>query len=152
MNKDDAEKLAVELTNKTLQERIKILRAHTIQATRPQNGYTYQTLVKEKTANRALQMRLRAALRPFGVAPSQYMLLGLIRDTPDMTVSKLAKRMDTSLAFVTTTLNVLESRQLISREAHKQDNRAKVLNYTGGELLDKIEKKLQDKLTVLEVA
>lgn len=55
-----------------------------------------------------------------------------------MRVSDLASQLDTSLAFVTTTLNVLEAKNIVERAHHAQDNRAKVVHLTA-EFAPKVE-------------
>lgn len=65
-----------------------------------------------------------------------------------MRVSDLAQRLDTSLAFVTTTLNVLEAKGIVSRSSHAQDNRAKIVRLTDAfrPRVDGIEKEVSDQL------
>ena len=65
-----------------------------------------------------------------------------------MRVSDLANRLDTSLAFVTTTLNVLEAKGIVSRNSHAQDNRAKIIRLTDmfRPQVDGIEKEVAQKL------
>lgn len=67
-----------------------------------------------------------------------------------MRVSDLAQQLDTSLAFVTTTLNVLEAKEIVTRSSHAQDNRAKIVRLSDTfrpnvELIEKeIAQKMQD--------
>ena len=51
-------------------------------------------------------------------------------DHLDVRPNSLAHQLDTSLAFVTTTLNVLEAKNIVSRANHTQDNRAKIVRLT----------------------
>lgn len=59
----------------------------------------------------------------------QWSILGLVADAGDagIRISDLAKELDTSLAFVTTSVNVLEAKGFVARSEHAHDSRAKLV-------------------------
>lgn len=111
---------------------------------------TYQTTLTQARAHRALKTKLSYFLRPHNLTMMQWVIVGSLHDTGDtgMRVSDLAQRLDTSLAFVTTTLNVLEAKGIVSRSHHAQDNRAKIVRLTEAfrPQIDSIEKEVSKKL------
>ncbi|HVI69570.1 MAG TPA: MarR family transcriptional regulator [Magnetospirillaceae bacterium] len=111
---------------------------------------TYQTTLTQARAHRALKTKLSYFLRPHNLTMMQWAIVGSLYGAGEtgMRVSDLAHRLDTSLAFVTTTLNVLEAKAIVSRSSHAQDNRAKIvrLTETFRPSVDSIEKEVSEKL------
>jgi len=111
---------------------------------------TYQTTLTQARAHRALKTKLSYFLRPHNLTMMQWAIVGSLHDAGEtgMRVSDLANRLDTSLAFVTTTLNVLEAKGIVSRNSHAQDNRAKIIRLTDmfRPQVDGIEKEVAQKL------
>ncbi len=93
---------------------------------------TYQTTLLQARAHRALKTKLSYFLRPHNLTMMQWAIVGSLYSagTTGMRVSDLAQQLNTSLAFVTTTLNVLEAKGIVKRDHHAQDNRAKVVSLT----------------------
>ncbi len=90
---------------------------------------SYQAAVIQSRAHRVIKETLAHALREYGVTMMQWSVIGLVSDagTNGLRISDLAKTLDTSLAFVTTSINVLEAKGIVYREGHTQDNRAKLV-------------------------
>lgn len=90
---------------------------------------TYQAVVLQSRAHRAIKTLLTELLKDHGVTMMQWSILGLVADAGDngMRISDLAHALDTSLAFVTTSVNVLEAKGFVARTGHTQDNRAKLV-------------------------
>jgi DNA-binding MarR family transcriptional regulator len=100
---------------------------------------TYQNTLTQARAHRAIKTKLSYFLRPHNLTMMQWAITGSLYEAGDtgLRVSDLAKKLDTSLAFVTTTLNVLEAKNIVHRDHHTQDNRAKVVRLTK-EFADKV--------------
>lgn len=93
---------------------------------------TYHNTLTQARAHRALKTKLSYFLRPHNLTMMQWAIVGSLYKAGEtgMRVSDLAAQLDTSLAFVTTTLNVLEAKNIVQRDHHAQDNRAKVVRLT----------------------
>lgn len=100
---------------------------------------TYQNTLMQARAHRAIKTKLSYFLRPHNLTMMQWAIAGSLYQAGDagLRVSDLAKKLDTSLAFVTTTLNVLEAKGIVHRDHHTQDNRAKVVRLSK-EFADKV--------------
>jgi DNA-binding MarR family transcriptional regulator len=111
---------------------------------------TYQTTVTQARAHRALKTKTSYFLREHNITMMQWAIIGSLYTAGDagMRVSDVAAQLDTSLAFVTTTLNVLEAKNIVSRASHAQDNRAKIVRLTPefAPKVQAIEKELATKL------
>lgn len=93
---------------------------------------TYQAAVVQSKAHRALKAEVSRFLRDYNLTMMQWSILGFIHDAGQKgaRISDLAESLDTSLAFITTSINVLEAKGTVYREAHGQDNRAKIVRLT----------------------
>lgn len=93
---------------------------------------TYQTTVTQARAHRALKTHVSYFLREHELTMMQWSIIGLVYQAGDsgVRVSDLAKLLDTSLAFITTTVNVLQAKEMLERSTHEQDNRAKIVRLT----------------------
>jgi DNA-binding MarR family transcriptional regulator len=90
---------------------------------------SYQSAVIQSRANRVIKETLAAALKKYGITMMQWSIIGLVADagSKGVRISDLARTLDTSLAFVTTTVNVLEAKGFVYRQGHTVDNRAKLV-------------------------
>lgn len=90
---------------------------------------TYQAVVLQSRAHRAIKTHLTDMLKDHGVTMMQWSILGLVADAGEqgIRISDLAHALDTSLAFITTSVNVLEAKGFVVRAGHTQDNRAKLV-------------------------
>ncbi|HSW81175.1 MAG TPA: MarR family transcriptional regulator [Candidatus Saccharimonas sp.] len=106
---------------------------------------TYQTIVLQSRAHRAIKSYLTQSLKKHGLTMMQWSIIGLVADAGDdgVRISDLAKTLDTSLAFITTSVNVLEAKSFVSRAGHSLDNRAKLVRLTK-EFAPKVKKIEQD--------
>lgn len=93
---------------------------------------TYQTAVTQARAHRAFKTRLAALLRPHNITMMQWSIIGMLADAgkSGLRISDIAHSLDTSLAFITTTVNVLEAKGAVQRTIHGRDNRAKLVRLT----------------------
>lgn len=90
---------------------------------------SYQSAVIQSRAHRVIKDTLAQALRSHGVTMMQWSVIGLVADAGKngVRISDLARSLNTSLAFVTTSVNVLEGKSIVFREGHSKDNRAKLV-------------------------
>ncbi len=91
---------------------------------------TYQAVVLQSRAHRAIKVHLSQLLKVHNITMMQWSILGLVADANEqgMRISDLAHALDTSLAFVTTSVNVLEAKGFVKRSGHAHDNRAKLVH------------------------
>lgn len=111
---------------------------------------TYQALVYQSRANRLTKARIETILREYNLTMMQWSVLGFIKDAgkQGVRISDLASEIDTSLAFITNSVNALEAKGMVQRFDHETDNRAKLVSVTPAyrKKLDGIEKELQKKV------
>lgn len=90
---------------------------------------TYTAGVMQASVNRYLQKCCDTLLKPYGITKAQWLLIGTIFSYGDagVRVSKLSIELDTTLAYLTNTINLLESRKILLRTAVGSDNRAKLI-------------------------
>ncbi|HET9411885.1 MAG TPA: MarR family transcriptional regulator [Candidatus Saccharimonadales bacterium] len=90
---------------------------------------TYNDVVLQSRAHRAIKAHLTESLKDHGITMMQWSIIGLVADAGEqgVRISDLAHALDTSLAFITTSVNVLEAKGFVARAGHGQDNRAKLV-------------------------
>lgn len=91
---------------------------------------TYQSGVAQATANRMLQKRCDEALHVFGITKMQWLVIGTVLDAgkSGTRVSELAKKVDTTLSYLTNTINLLESKGMLQRHTQVDDVRSKIIS------------------------
>lgn len=108
---------------------------------------TYQGLVYHSRANRSFKTFVQKILREHDVTMMQWSILGFIKDAgkAGIRISDLAKKVDSSLAFITNSVNALEKKKMVYRVGHETDNRAKLVCLQPGyrKKLDALEDKLR---------
>jgi DNA-binding MarR family transcriptional regulator len=90
---------------------------------------TYRAAVIQSRAHRTLKTKVSQFLRGHGITMMQWSIIGLIYDAGDygMRISDIARELDTSMAFITTTVNILEAKGIVTKSSHDRDNRAKIV-------------------------
>ena len=90
---------------------------------------TYQSGVAQASAFRIVKRHTAYALRDFNLSCMQWFTIGTVLDagTKGVRISDLAKQLDTTLAYMTTTINLLESRGILGKQAHEFDARTKLV-------------------------
>lgn len=88
---------------------------------------TYNAGVMQASVHRSLQKHCDSILKPYGITKAQWLLIGTILEagSPGIRVSDLAIKLNTTLAYLTNTLNLLESKKMVVRTVNNQDTRAK---------------------------
>jgi len=91
---------------------------------------TYQSGVSQATAFRVVKNHTAQALRDYNLTCMQWFTIGTVLDaSPEgIRLSDLAKKLDTTLAYMTTTVNLLESRNILVKKIHKYDARTKLVS------------------------
>lgn len=90
---------------------------------------TYQAGVLQATAHRLLQKQCDIILRPYDITKMQWLIIGTILDAGEagVRITDLAKKLDTTLSYLTNTINLLESKQMLVRAIDERDVRAKIV-------------------------
>jgi DNA-binding MarR family transcriptional regulator len=124
---------------------------------------TYRMAVMQSRANRAFKLKMAQLLRQHNLTMMQWTIIGLVQDggKAGLRISDLAAELDTSMAFVTTTVNMLEAKGTVQKTSHERDSRAKLVRITEGfkgkvksiekDLHSHIEKWLADKVGVKDL-
>ena len=88
---------------------------------------TYQAGVAQSTAQRVLKKFTEDNLRPHGISMMQWFIIGTIYDAGDdgISVTNLSKVVNTNVPYITNTLNLLASKNVIERNSPDNDNRSK---------------------------
>lgn len=117
------------------------------------NVTTYQSGVAQASAFRVVKRYTAQALREYNLTCMQWFTIGTILDagTKGIRLSDLAKKLDTTLAYMTTTINLLESRGIVCKKAHRYDARTKLVSIENSykKTCRVIEKDLREKLREL---
>lgn len=107
----------------------------------------YQKILKEAQPLRKKYQIVAIALQPYRLTVSSWLLLGLVHDQqPIVSPSSLARQIGAQPAYVSRLLADMSKRGLVTIEQNIQDRRGKHIVYTGGELLNEIERKLRGKV------
>src|SRR5262252_4149304 len=111
---------------------------------------TYQAAVYQSRAHRVVRNRIGSLLKKHGLTMTQWSVLGYVHDAGEqgIRISDLARKIDTSLAFVTNSVNTLESKGMVYRLGHAQDNRAKLVRVSQefAPKIEQIERYMRDEL------
>ncbi|MGH7196609.1 MAG: MarR family winged helix-turn-helix transcriptional regulator [Candidatus Saccharimonadales bacterium] len=93
---------------------------------------TYQAAVIQARAHRVLKTKISYFLRDHGLTMMQWSIIGFVHQAgpQGIRISDIAHELDTSLAFITTSINVLEAKGFVKRDSHAHDNRAKLVRLT----------------------
>jgi DNA-binding MarR family transcriptional regulator len=111
---------------------------------------TYQSGVAQASAYRVVKHHTAHFLKDYNLTCMQWFTIGTILDagSEGIRISDLAKQLDTTLAYMTTTVNLLESRGIILKRAHEYEARTKLVsvNPSYKKNCKKIEESLRQRL------
>lgn len=114
------------------------------------NVTTYQSGVAQARAFRIIKHHTAHLLGDFGLTSMQWFVIGTVLDTgtTGIPVSDLAKKLDTTTAYMTNTINLLESQNILEKSAHRHDARVKIVRVRPGyrRTCTKIEAALRERL------
>lgn len=107
-----------------------------------------QKILELSIQSRELNKKVAEVLRPQNLTSMQWVIVNLIARNPGCKVTQIAKEIDSSIAFVTVALNMLEGKGYIDKKGSEADARAKTVHYTGSsEFLEETEKAIQEALS-----
>jgi DNA-binding MarR family transcriptional regulator len=111
---------------------------------------TYESGIMQSTAHRILGRIKTDYLAKYGLSPTQWYIIGLAYDasTAGIRLSDLKNILDTTMPFITTTVNHLESKGILQKISHTEDSRIKIarLNPAYIKTVRKIEEGLRQEL------
>lgn len=114
------------------------------------NITTYQSGVAQASAFRVVKHHTAHLLKDFGLSSMQWFIIGTVLDagSEGIRVSDLAKKLDTTLAYMTNSINLLESREILTKKAHQYDARTKLVSVNSKYMktCEKIEEALRVRL------
>lgn len=105
-----------------------------------------EVLVALRRVIRATDLHSKRLVKTANVTGPQLLLLQILHNKGDMTISELSRDMSLSQATVTTILDRLEKRELVTRVRSQQDKRKVYpqLTHKGGKVLEQAPTALQD--------
>lgn len=88
---------------------------------------TYTAGIAQASANRLLKKFTEDCVTEHGITMMQWYILGALYEAGEQgfSVSQLAQLLDTTIPYITTSINLLESRGFVTRSASTQDSRVK---------------------------
>jgi DNA-binding MarR family transcriptional regulator len=91
---------------------------------------TYQAGVMQAASHRSLQKHCDSILKQYGISKMQWLLIGTVRDSGEkgMRLTDLSEAISTTLPFVTTAVNILESKGMLMRKDNGEDSRSKLIS------------------------
>lgn len=93
------------------------------------NITTYQAGAAQASVHRSLQKHCDDILKPYGITKMHWLIIGSIIDSGEQgaRITDIAKKLDTTLPYLTNTLNILEAKQIITRASNQGDSRSKLV-------------------------
>ena len=109
------------------------------------NITTYQAGVLQATSHRVLQKHSDNILKKFGITKMQWLIIGTVHDAgaEGLRLTDLTEKLDTTMSYLTNTVNLLESKKILHRVSDSSDSRAKFIRINEG-YTDKCKKIEQD--------
>lgn len=111
---------------------------------------TYQAGIAQAAAHRTLQKYCDQILKPYGITKMQWLIIGTVHDSgPDgIRISNLAQMLGTTMPYMTTSVNLLELKNILTRTSNKQDSRSKLVTVSSdfAAQCDEIETTLRNSL------
>lgn len=111
---------------------------------------TYHVGALESAAHRSLRVYKDAFLKKYGLSGMQWYIVGTVHDAGKngMRITDLSQRLGTTLGFMTNSVNLLESRDILRRINNAADSRSKfiVMNPTYQKTYEAVEVELRSEL------
>lgn len=91
---------------------------------------TYQAGVQQASMNRVLQKHFDSLLKPYSITKMHWLIIGTVLDKGESGVrlTDLAKSLNTTMSYITTAVNLLESKNILMRKGSDTDNRSKQIS------------------------
>ncbi len=111
---------------------------------------TYEVGVIQSAAMRAVRKKKDEYLQPYGLTGMQWVIIGTILEAgrKGTRITDMAKMLDVTMAFLTNSVNLLESKGIIERIENVNDSRSRMVRVTEGHIhiCEKIEDELRQAL------
>ena len=111
---------------------------------------TYQAGILQATAHRVLQKYSDQILKKYGITKMQWLIIGTVYDCGNkgIRLTELTAKLDTTMAYLTNAVNLLESKKILNRIDDNKDFRVKFItvNKSFKPKCSQIEKTLRDEL------
>lgn len=90
---------------------------------------TYQSGATQAFVHRELQKLCDDILSPYNITKMQWLIIGNVLDSQKkgIRISDLAEKLGTTISFLTTSINLLESRNILKRLDNVSDTRSKLI-------------------------
>lgn len=90
---------------------------------------TYRSGIAQASAFRIVKKHTTSALKDYDLTCMQWFTIGIIYDAgpSGIRLTDLAEQLDTTLAYMTTMVNMLESRGIATKTPHDKDARTKMI-------------------------
>jgi DNA-binding MarR family transcriptional regulator len=90
---------------------------------------TYQAGAMQSSAHRTLQKHCDTVLKDYGISKMQWLIIGSVLDAGrnGVRITELAEQLGTTLPYLTTTINMLESKKMVTRRENHTDSRSKLV-------------------------
>lgn len=91
---------------------------------------TYQAGVVQASVNRMLQKHCDDILGHYGITKNQWLIIGTVSDagSKGARISEIAVLLGTTLSYLTNTINLLETKNMLTRVSDTKDNRSKYVS------------------------
>ena len=111
---------------------------------------TYVAGAAQASMHRNLQKICDSILEPYGISKMQWLIIGCIYDagSAGIRTSDLARKLDTTISYLTTSINLLVSKGILVRTENDNDFRSRMISVTPSfaAKCDEIEQTLRDGL------
>jgi DNA-binding MarR family transcriptional regulator len=90
---------------------------------------TYQAGAVQASLHRLLQKQCDEILSPYGISKMHWMIIGHVLDAgkEGIRISDLAQNLGTTISYLTTAINILESKGYVKRKDNSDDARSKLI-------------------------
>jgi DNA-binding MarR family transcriptional regulator len=111
---------------------------------------TYESGIMQATAHRILGQIQSSYLSQYDLTATQWHVIGYLYQagTDGIRLTDLMNKLDTSMPFITNTVNLLNSKGILQKVTHTDDNRVKIarLNPEYRSTVEEIEEGLREEL------
>lgn len=111
---------------------------------------TYQIGVMQSSVHRSLQKQSDQILKPYGITKMHWLIIGVVMDKgkSGIRITELAEALGTTLPYLTTTINLLQSKNILCRVHNSKDSRSKLITIHADFVsqCEKIEQAMHDEL------
>ncbi|MBC7565229.1 MarR family transcriptional regulator [Candidatus Saccharibacteria bacterium] len=111
---------------------------------------TYQSGIAQSSAHRVINRVVSDYLIRYDITAMQWFIIGYVHDAGEagVTLTELGNVLGTSFPYTTNTINLLESKGIISKKVHAEDSRTKLVtvNAEHEDMVHDIEDGLREEL------